>query len=134
MIQLPSEMRETLIEQLDEYIDSLSDSPDPEAVASEVVNIIETVAEEYKLEEADDIIVKMENSGELEASLVEVLEENFESDEEFDRSGLDLVRMLERLCDIEWTSQDEDEEDEDDDDDDDPDSFFDDMGGDEDDE
>jgi hypothetical protein len=133
MIQLPSEMRETLIEQLDEYIDSLSDSPDPEAVASEVVNIIETVAEEYKLEEADDIIVKMENSGELEASLVEVLEENFESDEEFDRSGLDLVRMLERLCDIEWTSQDEDEEDEDDDDDD-PDSFFDDMGGDEDDE
>lgn len=135
MIQLPYEMRETLIEQLDEYLGSLPGTPDAETVAEEVIGIIETVAEEIKLSEADEIVVKLETSGELEATLLEVLEEEFDSDEEFDYNGTDVVRMLEKVCDIEWSSRDDDDdEDEDDDEEDDPDGFFDDIGGEDDDE
>ena len=111
MIQLPYEMRETLIEQLDEYLGSLPGTPDAETVAEEVIGIIETVAEEIKLGDADDIVVKLETSGELEASLLEVLEEEFDSDEDFDYNGTDVVRMLEKVCDIEWSSREDDDED-----------------------
>lgn len=116
MIQLPNEMRVTLIEQLDEYFDSLTGTPDAETVAEEVVEIIETVAEEMKVDDADEIIVKLETSGELDASLQEVLEAEFDRDEDFDFVASDIVRMLEKVCDVEWSSRDDGEEDEDEDD------------------
>jgi hypothetical protein len=138
MIQLPNEMRQTLIEQMDEYIDSLPGTPDAETVAEAVLEIIETVAEEMKVDEAEDIIAKLETSGELEATLLEVLENEFDGDEDFDFTGTDIVRMLEKVCDVEWSatddSDDEDEDEDKDEDEDDPDGFFDEIGGDDEDE
>lgn len=137
MIELPHEMRETLVDQVNEYLDSLNGVPDGEDVAARVVEIVEAVADELKLEGADEIVLKLESSGQLEASLQEVLEEEFEREEEFEFSGEELVAMIEKVCDVDWSSKDTDDDDDDDDDDkeedddeDDPDGFFDEIGGD----
>lgn len=132
MMQLPHEMRDTLVEQLDEYLEAQTGNPEPEAVAVHVIELILSVADELKLEETDELILKLESSGELDASLVELLEEAFESDEDFEYTGDEIAGLLEKVCDIEWTTKDEDDDvEEDDDDDDDPDGFFDEIGGEE---
>lgn len=135
MMQLPHGMRDALVEQLDEYFDAQSGSPDGETVASYVIELIGTVAEELKVEDGDEIILKLESSGEMEASLLELLEEEFESNDEFEYTGEEIVSLIEKVCEVEWTTKDEDdsEDDSDDDDEDDPDGFFDDIGGDDDD-
>ncbi len=129
MIQLPHEMRDTLVEQLDEYLDAQTGSPDPETVAAYVIEQIGTAAEEMKIDDCDEIILKLESSGELEASLLELLEEEFESNDEFEFTGEEVVSLLEKLCDLEWAAGDDD--DIDDDDDDDTDDFFEEFGSDE---
>ncbi len=128
MMQLPHELRDTVVEQLDEYLESQNGTPDAEAVAAFVVDLLGTAAEELKLPDADDIIVKMETSGELEASLLELLEEHFESSEDLELTAEDILALIEKVCDVEWTTKDDDDV-EDEDDEDDPDGFFDDMGG-----
>ena len=136
MMQLPHEMRDTMVEQLDEYFDAQTGTPESEAVAAHLVELVVTVAEEMKLEEIEELLLKLESSGELDASLLEVLEEQFESNQEFEFTGEDVVGLLEKVCDIEWTTKDDDDDDDDkasdDDDDDDPDGFFEEMGGEED--
>lgn len=134
MIQLPHDMRDTLVEQLDEYLEAHPGSPDGEVVAAYVIELLGTVAEELKVEESEEIVLKLESSGELEASLQELLEEEFESNEELEYTGEEIVSLIEKVCDVEWTTADDDDADEDDDDEDDPDGFFDDMGADDDDE
>lgn len=132
MMQLPHEMRDTLVEQLDEYFDAQSGAPDGETVASYVIELIGTVAEEMKIDDGVEIILKLESSGEMEASLLELLEEEFESNDEFEYTGEEIVSLVEKVCEIEWTTKDDDdaEDDEDEEDEDDPDGFFDSMGGD----
>ncbi len=136
MIVLPHEMRDTLVEQVNEYIDSLNGVPDAEDVANRMVEIIEAVADEMKLDGADEIILKLESSGQLDASLQEMLEDEFERDEEFEFTGEDLVGLIEKVCELEWSSKeetdDDDDEAEDEEDEDDPDGFFDEIGGDDD--
>lgn len=135
-MQLPHEMRDTLVEQLDEYFDAQSGAPDGETVAAYVIELIGTVAEEMKLDDGVEIILKLESSGEMEASLLELLEEEFESNDEFEYTGEEIVSLVEKVCEIEWTTKDEDDADEDDDKDDDgddPDGFFDAVAGDDDD-
>lgn len=134
MMQLPHEMRDTMVEQLDEYLDAQTGTPEPEMVAAHLVELVCTVADELKLDDADEILLKLESSGELDASLLEVLEEEFEGNHEFEFTGEDIVNLLEKVCDIEWTTKDDDEDDseEDAEDEDDPDGFFDEMGGEED--
>ena len=129
MMQLPHEMRDTLVEQLDEYFDAQSGSPDGEVIAAYVIELIGTVAEELKVDDGDELILKLESSGEMEASLLELLEEEFESNDEFEFTGEEVVSLLEKLCDLEWAAGDDDEIDEDDDDD--TDDFFEEFGGDE---
>lgn len=128
MMQLPHELRDTVVEQLDEYLESQNGTPDAEAVAAFVVDLLGSAAEDLKLDDADDIVLKMETSGELEASLLELLEEHFESSEEMEFTAEDILALIEKVCDVEWTTKD-DEDAEDEDDEDDPDGFFDDMGG-----
>ena len=48
MMQLPHEMRDSLVEQLDEYFDAQTGSPDGEAIAAYVIELIGTVAEELR--------------------------------------------------------------------------------------
>lgn len=126
MMQLPVDMRDALVEQLDEYLDAQPSTPDPEAVASYIVELVGSIAEELKIDDADEIILKLESSGELEAGLAEVLEEEFESNGEFEFTGEEVVSLLEKLCDVEWSSEDDEDLDDDDDS-----GFFDDLAAEE---
>ena len=87
-----------------------------------MIELLGSAAEELKVDDADEIVLKLETSGELEASLQELLEEEFERDDELEFTGEEIVSLIEKVCDVEWTTKDDDA----------PDGFFDDMGGDED--
>jgi hypothetical protein len=128
MMQLPHELRDTVVEQLDEYLESQNGTPDAEALAAFVVELLGTASEDLKIDDADDIVLKLETSGELEASLLELLEEHFESSEDTEIVAEDILSLIEKVCDVEWTTKD-DEDADDEDEDEDPDGFFDEMGG-----
>lgn len=133
MMQLPHELRDTVVEQLDEYLESQNGTPDAEAVAAFVVELLGTAAEDLKIGDADEIVLKLETSGELDASLLEMLEEHLESSEDMEMTAEEILGLIEKVCDVEWTTKDDDDVEEEDDEDD-PDGFFDDMGGGDDDE
>ena len=119
-MQLPFNMRDMLVDDLDRYLEAFSGDPDPEAVANYVIELVETMADE---EGIDDIVSTLEDEGGLDGTLLETLEAEIGSNDEFECTGEELVSLLERLCEIEW-EEDEGGDDEDDDDDDDLDDDF----------
>jgi len=115
MVELPQEMRELLVERLDDFISELTDTSDTESIAQSIVAAIENIADEVSYEKADEVISRLEASGELEGSLAEVLEEHLGAEDEFDFTGDDLVSLIEKICEIEWADlEDENEDDIDD--------------------
>lgn len=113
-MQLPYSMRESLVDDIDEFLEAFSSDPEPEQVANYLVEALETYADE---EGIDDIVATLEEEGELEASLSEALEGEMTSNDEFEYTGEEIVSLLEKLCGVEWDGEDDDEDDEDDDED-----------------
>lgn len=119
-MQLDSEFRENLVDELDSMLEAYGDSPDHEAIANFIIEHLELYADEYGV---DDIITTLEADGALEAPLRDVLEDELSSNDELEITGEEVVSLLERLCSIEWSDDidnddgldDEDEEEEDDD-------------------
>jgi len=109
-VQMPFSMREALVDDLDEYLENVADSPDPEAVVAYVIELLETYADDAGIEE---VVASIEEDSELDGTLSEVLEEEMSSNDEFEFTGEEIVSLLERLCDVEW-DYDDDDEDEDD--------------------
>lgn len=114
-MQLPNSMRDNMVDGLDEYLDAVSASPDTEAIANYVIELLETYAEN---EGIDDVLATLEEAAALDGTLVETLEEEMSSNDEFEYTGEEIVSLLERLCEIEWIEgedddlDDEEEEDE----------------------
>ncbi len=125
MVELPQEMRELLVERLDDFISELTDTSDTESIAQSIVHAIEAAAELVEYEKSEEVISRLEASGELEGSLGEVLEEHLSAEDEFDFTGEELVALIEKICEIEWADME-------DDDDDDIDDFFEDEAEEED--
>ena len=114
-MQLPFSMRDSLVEDLDEYLEAISSTPDTESVVNYVIELLETYGEDEGLEE---IVATLEEEGQLDGTLSEALEEEMSSNDEFEFTGEEIVSLLERLCDIEWERSEDDEDDDDEDDDD----------------
>jgi hypothetical protein len=114
-VQLPNTMRDKMVEDLDEYLEAVSASPDTEAIASYVIELLETYAEDAGI---DDVVATLEEESTLDGTLVETIEEEMSSNDEFEYTGEEITSLLERLCDIEWvdsggkSDEDEDEEEE----------------------
>jgi hypothetical protein len=117
-VLLPETLRETLVEELDDYVEAVGGSPDAEAVSTYVIELLEEAADEAGL---DDLIGTMEDEGNVDGTLAEVMEAEFGSNEEFACTGEEIISFLERLCGIEWgktslaAAEEEEEEDDDDD-------------------
>ena len=115
-MELPAAFHDELVERLDDYLSGLSNHNDANAIATHIVGLIESIAEDQVTEGdipddiAEDLVAKLEASGELEATLVEVLEELFESDPTFVYTPEEVIHHLQRLCEIEWEAHDEEEE------------------------
>ena len=114
-MELPQTMRETLVEELDSYLEAIG-SPDAEQVTNYVLELLETAADEHDL---DDLVLTMEEEAELDDSLATLLEDEMASNDEFEFTGEEIASLLERMCNIEWTDDDDFDDDDDDDDDDD---------------
>jgi len=109
-VELPQSLRENLVEELDAYLEAIG-SPDAEQVTSYVIELLETAAEEHDL---DDLVLNMEEEAELDDSLATVLEDEMESNDEFEYTGEEIASLLERMCNIEWSDFDDDDDDDDD--------------------
>ena len=115
-MQLPNSMRDNMVDDLDEYLEAVSASPDTEAIAAYVIELLETYAEDAGI---DDIVAGLEEETALDGSLSETIEEEMSSNDEFEYTGEEIISLLERLCEIEWVEGDGDDDDDDDEDDDD---------------
>lgn len=113
-VHLPESLRETLVEELDEYLEAFSADPDAEAVVNYVVELLESFADE---EGFDDLLIDLEEEGELDGPFVEVLESEMTSNDEFEFTGEEIASLLEKLCGIEWEPDDDETAAEDDEDD-----------------
>ncbi len=114
-MELPSGIREDLIDELDQFLDSIGD-PDAEQVVNYLLEQLEVNAEDHDL---DDIVAEMEDEGGVDGSLAEVLESELESTDDFEFTGEEVVRLLERVVGIEWDDSEVEESSDDVDDDDD---------------
>ena len=113
-MQLPNTMRDKMVEDLDEYLEAVSASPDTEAIASYVIELLETYAEDAGI---DEVVAALEEEATLDGTLIETIEEEMSSNDEFEYTGEEITSLLERLCEIEWVDSggkkdDEEEEDE----------------------
>ena len=112
-MELPQSLREALTNELEEFLGNLPDDPDPELVAGFIVEQLEVFADERGIE---DIVVSLEESGALEESLLESLESEMGSNEDFEFTEEECVELLEDMCEIEWMDDDTDEDDDDEED------------------
>ena len=117
-MQLPNSMRDHRVDDLDEYLEAVSASPDTEAIAAYVIELLETYAEDAGI---DDIVAALEEETALDGTLVETLEEEMSSNDEFEYTGEEIVSLVERICEIEWVECEDGDDDDDDDDDEDDD-------------
>ena len=123
-MQLPNSMRDKIVDDLDEYLEAVSASPDTEAIASYVIELLESLADH---EGIDDIVGLLEEAAALDGGLSETLEEEMSSNDEFEYTGEEITSLVERLCEIEWVDDDSDEEEDDEDEEEDEDEDEDDI-------
>lgn len=105
VVQLPLSLRESLMNNLEELLGKLSDAPDPEMVASQIIEHLELYADEEGL---DDIVVSLEESGALGEPLQEMLEAEMRDNSDFEFTEEECVSLLEEMCEIEWEEDDDD--------------------------
>ena len=110
-MQLADSLRESLVDELETLIKAYGSNPDNEAIAEFVIEQLEIYADEAG---EDDLIVQLEESGELDTPLLEALETEMSSNDEFEHTGEEVVSLLERLCGVEWVEIDDDDEEEED--------------------
>jgi len=103
-VQLPTSLRDLLVEGLDGYLENFSRSPDAEAVANYVVEELEVWADDDGF---DDVVAALEESGSLDTDFIEALEGEMSSNDEFEYTGEEIVSLMERLCDVVWIPDDD---------------------------
>ncbi len=109
---LPMSIREALVNDLEEFLGNLPDDPDAEMVTAFILEQLEVYADERGI---DDIVSQLEESGNLEESLPNMLESEMASNEDFEFTEEECVSLLEEMCEIEWDDDEDDLTDEEDD-------------------
>jgi hypothetical protein len=107
MIELPGSLRDMLIERIDEQIDAKGASAPKQWIEALLVGL-EAAAEELDEDLGENLVSKLEESGELEKSLSKELQEHFEDLTE--ASGDEIVRIMNSVCEVAWIDEDGDEE------------------------
>ena len=107
MIELPGSLKELLRERVDEAIDT-SGATTPEEWVQSLFTGLDAAAEELDEDLGENLILKLEESGELEQSLANELKEQFASLSE--PSADDLMRVMDSVCEVAWIDEDGDAE------------------------
>lgn len=98
-MQLPTDLREALVDSLDDFLDAFAGDADPEVLTNFIVEQLELYADDVGL---DDIIGQLEQSGPTEFTFTEFLETELQSNDELAQTGEELISLLERAYAIEW--------------------------------
>ena len=103
MLELPQNMRELLVDHVDEYLEGLDDLSDRDAIAEATIEAIMSVTEHLGGLDAEEIIAQLEDEGDFDTSLLEVLGSAFADVEEL--TGAAVVKVLESICEVDWVDQ-----------------------------
>jgi hypothetical protein len=107
MIELPGSLKEVLIERIDEQIDAKGASAPKQWFEALLVGL-EAAAEELDEDLGENLVSKLEDSGELEQSLSKELQGQFEG--LTDITGEEIIRILNSVCEVAWIDEDGDDE------------------------
>ena len=110
MVELPYSLRVLLVEAINEYCERMDPGTDSDVIAEAVVEQLETVAEEISSVDAEDIIPSLEATMENGHSLVIALSDHLEATDQSELSGEELMALVEKFCEIEWTNADGEED------------------------
>ncbi|MCB9746619.1 MAG: hypothetical protein H6740_28850 [Alphaproteobacteria bacterium] len=101
-MKLPVEVRENLVMTLDEWFETENDDPDAEELASVFVKFLERAAEEAEVEDAEELVLNIEEEAELDDSLYDVLGYEFGKHDDLELSGEEVVTFVEKLGFLDW--------------------------------
>jgi len=107
MIELPGSLRELLRERVDEALET-SGAETPKEWVQSLFTGLDAAAEELDEDLGENLILRLEESGELEQSLADELEDNFDSLN--DPAADDLMRIMDSVCEVAWIDEDGDAE------------------------
>ena len=107
MIELPGSLRDLLCESIDEELENSGADESSGWIRCVFVGL-DAAAEELDEDLGENLVRKLEESGELEQSLADELEEQLEGMS--DPSGDDLIRLLDAACEIAWINEDGDDQ------------------------
>lgn len=107
MIELPGSLKEVLTERIDEQIDAKGASAPKQWFEALLVGL-DAAAEELDEDLGENLVSKLEESGELEQSLSKELQEQFEG--LTDITGEEIIRILNSVCEVAWIDEDGDDE------------------------
>ena len=105
MIELPGSLKELLRERVDEALETSGAATPAEWVQS-LFTGLDAAAEELDEGLGENLVLKLEESGELEQSLSNELKKQFESLNE--PSADDLMRVMDAVCEVAWIDEDGD--------------------------
>lgn len=106
-MDLPKRLRDLLIVRVDEYLEDVNDDPEPADLAEVVVDALLAGADELGLDDAADVVARIEEHAGLDDTLLEALEYEFANDEDLDVTGDAVASLLRRICRIAWVEHDE---------------------------
>ena len=107
MMELPGSLRDLLCESIDEELET-SGANDPEGWIRCLFIGLDSAAEELDEDLGENLVQKLEESGELEQSLTKELAKQFEGLVE--PAGDDLIRVLDSVCEVAWINEDDDDQ------------------------
>ena len=106
-MEMPEQVRDAVIMMLDEYLETENDQPDAADLAEQVIAAMQTAVEDAGMDDPEEVVARIEDEQAYEDSLVDALEEEFSNSEDIELSGEELISYVERVCGIEWLSDDE---------------------------
>ena len=110
-MKLPTEVRESLVIAIDDYLEMENDDPNAATLANAMVKLIEQAAEDADFEESEDILGDIEEEAELEEGIIDVLEYEFAKNDEMELTGEDVTRVVEKVLGLQWSDDGMDEDD-----------------------
>tara|TARA_B110000037_G_C17082422_1_gene490534 strand:+ start:1170 stop:1523 length:354 start_codon:yes stop_codon:yes gene_type:complete len=103
-MEMPEQVRDSVILMLDEYLETENDQPDAVNLAEQVIAAIEAAAEGAGMEDPEEVVARIEDEQSYEDSLIEALEVEFENTDDMELTGEEIMAYVERVCGIEWLS------------------------------
>ena len=107
MMELPGSLRDMIIARIDEEIET-NDADSPESWLHCVLAGLEVAAEELDEEIGENLVTKLEESGELEQSFGAEFKQQFADLDE--PSGDDLMSIIDSACEVIWINEDGDDQ------------------------